>query len=151
MGSFSQAGALSCYKDHRMSEIFIPGAAQEKSVENAVKVAFIERLMIFSKTHDMWDTIDYIVEAWTRSNPEYATDHYDMVKDKRSVNFDEFGSNRKTKSGNTMDFRHLAEVPLEVFEVIEILFRERISEMGKRAFWQRFSRRYRQFAPNEKI
>lgn len=132
-------------------DIFIPQAEKEKSVENAVKVAFVERLMYFAKTHGMWDTIDLIVETWTRSNPDYSKDHYDMVKDKRSANFDQYGSNLKTKSGDSMNFRHLAEIPLEIFEVVDILFKDRIASIGKRAFWRTFAKRYRRFAPNDKL
>lgn len=131
--------------------VFVPKATSEKSVENAVKVAFVERLIYFSKTHSMFDTIDLVVDSWVRSNPEYAKAHYDMVEDKRRANFDEYGSNMTKKSGDSMNFRHLAEIPLEVYEVIDILYKTRISEIGKRKFWRQFAKRYSQFAPNEKI
>lgn len=111
-----------------------------------------EKMVSFANKEGFWPTIDLIVKRWIFANPLYAASVKQGVADARSNLMDDFGSNMEMK-GRAMDMRRIAEIPVAIMSVMDILFGIEIKNYdgGKKKFYQDFAKRYPIFSVAKKI
>ena len=119
-----------------------PDIPPQMRPEWAVKA--VDHLMKMVKEKPMWEVIDFIVSVWAKKEDRVAD--FEKQKDEmKQTRANAFASNAD------MNLRYLAEIPMEISDLIENFYSEDISAMGKKEFWREFVKRYKYFQISEKL
>lgn len=130
-----------------MSDLLIPDQSHPDMPVNlrpewAVKA--IDRLGELAQSRPMWEVIDFIVSVWAKNKDlveDFEKDKEEMIKTRAN----QFGANKD------MNLRYLAEIPVEISDLIETFYHDDIQAMGLKEFWREFARRYSYFRIATKI
>lgn len=130
-----------------MGDMIIPDQSHPlmpPKMRPASAVKAVDHLLKMTKEKSMWEVIDFIISIWAKK--EDLVKEYDKEKALiKATRANEFASNKE------MNLRYMAEIPVEIMDVLDMFYKDKIDEMGKKKFWTDFCKKYPYFQIADKL
>jgi hypothetical protein len=107
-------------------------------------VSFVDKVMKTRNELGLWETIDLLVDYWSKENPTVYDSFVIEVGKKRDTRATEYGSDKNK------NLRSVLDIPDRLIRMIRVIYNSEELKMDKE-FFNKFWKRYAVFRVAEKL